>query len=62
MRDHSSSHLTDISFGFPSLIRLPGPELPISTERYELLIIAPIGPLRERKLLLEDRPLRIQES
>lgn len=49
---------------FPSRIRLPGPELPIrsiSTERYELLIIAPVGPLRERKLLLEDRPLRIQE-
>lgn len=29
---------------------------------YELLIIAPVGPLRERKLLLEDRPLRIQEK
>lgn len=28
--------------------------------RYELLIMAPMGPLRERKLLLEDRPLRIQ--
>ena len=25
-----------------------------------VLIIAPVGPLRERKLLLEDRPLRIQ--
>jgi hypothetical protein len=46
---------------FPSRIRLPGPELPISTERYELRIIAPVGPLRERKRLLEDRPLRIQE-
>eukprot|EP00434_Breviolum_minutum_P023647 symbB.v1.2.020857.t1/scaffold1711.1/size185425/20 len=30
--------------------------------QYELLIIAPVGPLRERKLLLEDRPLRIQEK
>ncbi|CAK9105072.1 unnamed protein product [Durusdinium trenchii] len=30
--------------------------------RYELLIIAPMGPLRERKLLSEDRPLRIQEK
>eukprot|EP00434_Breviolum_minutum_P023645 symbB.v1.2.020855.t1/scaffold1711.1/size185425/18 len=27
-----------------------------------VLIIAPVGPLRERKLLLEDRPLRIQEK
>ena len=34
--------------------------LSVISLRYELLIIAPVGPLRERKLLLEDRPLRIQ--